>query len=62
MAHELEISNRCCSTAMHQFQQRKHQKWFFLSVYLLLLALFGDLEADLTNEALFGDLEDDLSV
>ena len=29
---------------------------------LFLLALFGDLEDDLTNEALFGDLEDDLSV
>ena len=33
-----------------------------LPLGLLLLALFGDLEDDLTNEALFGDLEDNLSV
>ena len=32
-----------------------------LPLGLLLLALFGDLEDDLTNEALFGDLEDDFS-
>ena len=43
--------------------QKASEEFFsvLLPLGLLLLALFSDLEDDLTNEALFGDLKDDFS-